>query len=41
MLDKLLEWIDDLSPSDFALLAVAIAILFVLAFFAIAYMIIG
>lgn len=29
MLDKLLEWIDDLSPDEFAILLVAIAILFI------------
>lgn len=41
MLDKFLEWVDNLSSSGFALLAVAIAILFALAFLTIAYLIIG
>ena len=41
MLDKLLEWIDDLSSAGLAILAIVVAILFALAFFTIAYMIIG
>lgn len=41
MLDKLLEWVDDLSPAGFAILAIVVAIIFALAFFTIAYMIIG